>query len=90
MRTLLRTIILTLAWWANALVRWAWIQRQWWITRAVVHPYRTWSENIVLELQRQPRSDGGGFANQPAHSPSATSDRNAWTLVSDASGERTA
>jgi len=90
MQTLLRAIIVTVAWWIDPLVRWASIQWGWWITSAAVHPHRTWSQHMVLELRRQRTWDDAGFENPPAHSPSGTSRLNAWTQVHGVSEEQTA
>jgi len=72
MRTLLQTIIVTVAWWISPLVQWASIQWEWWITSAIVHPYRTWSQHMVLELRRQRTRDDAGLGSPAAHPPSAT------------------
>ena len=81
MRTLLRTIIVTMAWWISPLVQWASIQWEWWATSAVVHPYRTWSQDMVRELRYQRMWDDAGLGNLPAHIPPATSRLNAWAPV---------
>jgi hypothetical protein len=90
MRTLLRKIIVTLARWISPLVQWASIQWEWWLSSSVVHPYRTWSQHMVLELRRQRAGDDGGLAKTPACAPSATSRLNAWTQVHAVSEEQTA
>jgi hypothetical protein len=90
MRTLLRTIIVTLAWWINPLVQWVSIQWEWWITSAVVHPYRTWSQHMVLELRRQRASDDAALGNPPADIPSGVSSLDIWTQIHGVSEEQTA
>ena len=90
MRTLLRTIIVTLAWWISPLVQWAAIQWEWWITSAIVHPYRTWSQDILVELRRQRGSDDAAFANALAHNSSGASRLNSWTQVHGVSEEQIA
>lgn len=90
MRALLRAIIVTMAWSISPLAQWAWIQWEWWITSAAVHPYRTWSQHMVLELRRQRTWDDAGFGNAPAQIPSGPSRLNAWTQVHGVSEEQTA
>lgn len=90
MRTLLQTIIVNVAWPISPLVQWASIQWQWWMTSAVVHPYRTWSQDMLRELRRQRTWDDRGFANPPGRGLSATGRLNTWTPVHGVSKEQTA
>ena len=77
MLTLIRTIIVTMTWWMSPLAQWASIQREWWMTSAAVHPYRTRSHDMVLELRRQRTRDDAGFGNPPVQTRSAASRLNA-------------